>query len=58
MNDEDKFRKRLNEQVKRNQGRFPGDFIFMLTDQEKHEVVANCDHLSRKKKKSAWHECH
>ena len=25
---------RLNEQVKRNAGRFPGDFMFRLTDQE------------------------
>jgi hypothetical protein len=36
--------KRLNEQVKRNRGRFPGDFMFRLTEQEKQEVVANCDH--------------
>jgi hypothetical protein len=26
--------KRLNEQVKRNGGRFPGDFMFQLTDEE------------------------
>jgi hypothetical protein len=38
--------KRLNEQVRRNQGRFPEDFIFRLTEEEKAEVVANCDHLS------------
>jgi hypothetical protein len=37
--------KRLNEQVKRNAGRFPGDFTFLLTREEKLEVVANCDHL-------------
>lgn len=37
--------KRLNEQVKRNQGRFPADFMFKLTTKEKAEVVANCDHL-------------
>lgn len=37
--------KRLNEQVKRNQGRFPKDFMFRLTQREKDEVVANCDHL-------------
>lgn len=37
--------KRLNEQVKRNAGRFPEDFMFQLTSQEKKEVVANCDHL-------------
>jgi hypothetical protein len=37
--------KRLNEQVKRNQDRFPADFMFRLTAKEKAEVVANCDHL-------------
>jgi len=37
--------KRLNEQVKRNFGRFPDDFVFRLTRKEKDEVVANCDHL-------------
>lgn len=37
--------KRLNEQVKRNSKRFPEDFMFQLTKEEKDEVVANCDHL-------------
>ncbi len=37
--------KRLNEQVKRNLLRFPEDFMFQITQQEKDEVVANCDHL-------------
>lgn len=37
--------KRLNEQVKRNQRRFPEDFAFQLTSEEKSEVVAKCDHL-------------
>lgn len=41
--------KRLNEQVKRNAARFPEDFIFQLTAEEKQEVVANCDHLVRLK---------
>lgn len=41
--------KRLNEQVKRNRGRFPADFMFQLTAKEKTEVVANCDHLSKLK---------
>jgi hypothetical protein len=41
--------KRLNEQVKRNRGRFPDDFMFQLTSDEKAEVVANCDHLRRLK---------
>ena len=37
--------KRLNEQVKRNIKRFPDNFMFQLTEIEKEEVVANCDHL-------------
>jgi hypothetical protein len=39
--------KRLNEQVRRNPTRFPGDFVFQLAPDEKAEVVANCDHLRR-----------
>jgi hypothetical protein len=38
--------RRLNEQVRRNSDRFPEDFMFELTQQEKDEVVAECDHLS------------
>ena len=41
--------KRLNEQVKRNVNRFPDDFMFQLTKNEKSEVVANCDHLENLK---------
>lgn len=41
--------KRLNEQVKRNRDRFPSDFLFQLTADEKAEVVANCDHLQNLK---------
>jgi len=41
--------KRLNEQVKRNNKRFPTDFMFQLTAREKEEVVAICDHLYRLK---------
>jgi ORF6N domain len=41
--------KRLNEQVKRNAERFPGDFMFQLSPAEKAEVVANCDHLQKLK---------
>ncbi len=37
--------KRLNEQAKRNPGRFPADFLFQLSRAERDEVVANCDHL-------------
>jgi hypothetical protein len=41
--------KRLNEQVKRNLARFPQEFMFQLTADEKQEVVANCDHLKNLK---------
>lgn len=41
--------KRLNEQVKRNRERFPADFMFQLSEQEKTKVVAICDHLARLK---------
>jgi hypothetical protein len=46
--------KRLNEQVKRNRDRFPGDFLFQLTADGKTEVVANCDHLQNLKFSKAW----
>ena len=36
----------LNQAVKRNIGRFPTDFLFKLTKDEKHELVTNCDRLS------------
>ena len=38
--------KRLNEAVKRNIGRFPEDFMFQLTNNEKNELVANCDRFN------------
>jgi len=41
--------KRLNERVKRNSRRFPIDFFFQLTAEEKEWVVANCDHLKQLK---------
>lgn len=41
--------KRLNEQVKRNVDRFPEDFAFRLSGEEKLEVVTNCDHLAKLK---------
>lgn len=40
---------RLNEQVKRNLKRFPEDFLFRLTHEEKIEVIANCEHLKKLK---------
>ena len=44
--------KRLNEQVKRNIERFPDDFRFQLTEQEKIELVANCDRFKNLKHSS------
>lgn len=41
--------KALNQGVKRNVERFPSDFMFQLSAEEKHEVVTNCDHLARLK---------
>lgn len=41
--------RRLNEQVRRNQDRFPDDFMFHLTVEEKAWVIANCDHLEKLK---------
>ncbi len=41
--------RRLNEQVRRNRERFPDDFMFQLTADEKSEVIANCDHLENLK---------
>lgn len=40
---------RLNEQVKRNPDKFPEEFAFRLTREEKAEVIAKCDNLSRLK---------
>jgi hypothetical protein len=37
--------KQLNQQVKRNRKRFPEDFMFQITEEEKAEVVTKCDHL-------------
>jgi hypothetical protein len=37
--------KALNQAVKRNTHRFPPDFAFRLTAEEKEKVVTNCDHL-------------
>lgn len=35
----------LNQAVKRNLERFPNDFMFQLSKNEKQEVITNCDHL-------------
>lgn len=41
--------KALNQAVKRNKERFPDDFMFQLTPDEKTKVVTNCDRLKRLK---------
>ena len=38
--------KALKQQVKRNIERFPEDFMFELTKNEKDELVTNCDRLT------------
>jgi len=39
----------LNQAVRRNKDRFPEDFMFQLNENEKKEVVTNCDHLEKLK---------
>jgi len=41
--------KALNQAVRRNIIRFPPDFMFQLTEEERDEVVTNCDHLKKLK---------
>jgi len=36
----------LNQAVKRNSKRFPSDFMFQLNQNEKNELVTNCDRLN------------
>ena len=45
--------KALNQAVKRNERRFPPDFMFRLTKKEKGELVTNCDQFERLKHSSA-----
>ncbi|CAN5472483.1 ORF6N domain-containing protein [soil metagenome] len=41
--------KALNQAIKRNSSRFPDDFMFSLSAEEKAEVVTICDHLQNLK---------
>lgn len=41
--------KALNQAVKRNQKRFPSDFMFPLTKEERDQLVTNCDRFRRLK---------
>jgi hypothetical protein len=45
--------RRLNEQVKRNIERFPDSFRFQLSNNEKNELVANCDRFDSIKHSSS-----
>ena len=38
--------KRLREQIRRNSGRFPEDFLFQLSRAERDEVAAKCGNLT------------
>lgn len=42
----------LKQQVRRNIERFPKDFLFQLTNEEKAQLVTNCDRLSNLKHSS------
>ena len=42
----------LKQQVKRNKERFPEDFMFQLSKDEKDKLVTNCDRLSSLKHSS------
>jgi hypothetical protein len=39
----------LNQAVKRNKDRFPDDFMFQITQKEKHELVTICDRFNKLK---------
>ena len=45
--------KALNQAVKRNEKRFPQDFMFRLTKEEKDKLVTNCDRFTPLKHSSA-----
>src|SRR5258706_14381527 len=42
----------LKQQIKRNIERFPEDFMFELTNNERNELVTNCDRLANLKHSS------
>jgi hypothetical protein len=41
--------KRLNEQVKRNSKRFPEDFMFQISIEEKEQISLQFEHLNKLK---------
>ncbi len=44
----------LNQAIKRNAERFPEDFAFRLTAEEKTELVTICDRFARLKHSENW----
>lgn len=45
--------KALNQAVRRHRDRFPGDFMFVLSKDERRELVTNCDRFESLKHSSA-----
>lgn len=45
--------KHFNQAVKRNIEKFPEDFMFKLTEEEKNELVTNCDRFEKLKHSSS-----
>ena len=43
----------LNQAIKRNKQRFPADFMFQLSKNEKNELVTNCDQFKNLKHSSS-----
>ena len=39
--------KALNQAIKRNQSRFPDDFMFLLMKEEQKQLVTNCDRFRK-----------
>jgi hypothetical protein len=48
--------KEINQAVSRNPEKFPDEYVFELTTEEKIEVVTNCDHLKKLKFSSTLHK--
>lgn len=44
----------LNQTIKRNKDRFPKEFMFQLTENEKSELVTNCDRLKKLKHSTSF----
>lgn len=45
--------KRVNEAINRNLDKFPAGYLIQLTEDEKNELVANCDRFNRLKHSTA-----